>query len=413
MKTEQLQCFVSYSHKDKKMCDEFLEHIKCLERIYDIKHWYDGMIPPGGNIDDEIKNQLDCSDVVFLLVSSSYINSYYCYEKELKDALMRQDKGMCKVIPVIIKKYASGQYLFSHLRFVPTDGRPVTTFKSHNDGFVDAVTGIMRLLEDAEKPHNESYKKLKSKSTQTSKGKRKVNASSKDKLEIRYKIIKNEKISNVKLTKDVFESIVTYGNNLPKFVNDMDVLSRESYERFKKDSQKPLATRNSRYSINAEDFMIQMCGYIQRLFVGYDNTCIHIRKRENDFYCDYVELGYSKNDLSTGPIIAKHGMIECSINNNMPVIKSLNGLLHKKSHPDEKIRRNYITFAFNGISKLFGVDLSMCVSVVGANISNEMFVAMSIMRFDLLIEKYLIQYIEHCKKIDAKYDVDSILKLEV
>lgn len=395
MNTKRLKCFVSYSHKDIKMFGEFSEHIKCLERIYDIDYWYDGKIVPGENIDDSIKSQLNSADIIFLLVSPSYISSYYCYEKELKDALQRHLEGKCKVVPVIIKKYTQGEYIFSDLKFVPTDGRAVTSFKSHNDGFVDAVTGITKLLEDVDSTsikNQPTYGKSISK-----------NDGKNSKSIVRYKIIRKERIANVILSKNIFDSIVSYGQSLSKFVNDMNTLSKESFEFFKKDSQKPISMRAARYSIDLEDYMIQMCGYIQCLFIGYDNTCIHIRKRKDDLYFDYIEVGYSKNDISTEPIAAEKGMIECSKRNNMPVVKSLNASLHKETHPNERIKRDYITFAFNSISKNYNVDLSMCISIVGLNPSNEILIAMSIMRFDLLIEKYIIQYIEYCKNTDARY----------
>lgn len=411
MKTKTPKGFVSYSHKDKKMCDEFLEQIKCLERIYNIEHWYDGMIPAGGDIDDEIKLQLGQSDFVFLLVSPAYISSYYCYEKELKEALERHEKGCCKVIPVIIRKYPPGEYLFSNLKFVPTDGRAVGNFKSHNDGFVDAITGIKNILN--EKPsHSQNNKSHQSKSSSKNNGAPKTQVTANNQAEIKHRIIKNGKPTNVALDRCVFEGIISYGESLPRFVHEMNTLLKESLERVKKDSQKA-STRSRRYSIDVEDFIFQTCGYVQKLCGEYDNTCIHVRKKENHFYYDYTELGYSKNDLSIAPIVAENGMIECSKKNNMPVIKNLNNSLHKNSHPSEKIKRNYITFAFNNISKLFDIDLSMCISIIGTNASNEIFVAMSVMRFDLLIERYLIQYFERCKKIDTNYDEKTIMKLEV
>ena len=57
-------------------------------------------------------------------------------------------------------------------------------------------------------------------------------------------------------------------------------------------------------------------------------------------------------------------MIGCSKSLQMPIIKSLNLELHRMAHPNEKIKRDYITFTFNEISMLYNVDLSMCISVL-------------------------------------------------
>ena len=148
-----LKCFISYSHEDKKMCKKFLTHFANLARLVDTEHWYDGMIPPGGNIDDEIKKQLEIADVVFLLISPPYISSFYCYEKELTRAIERNNAGDCIVIPIVLRDFIRGDYLFSKLKYVPTDGKPVDQFKTQNDGFVDAFTGIKNLLSEFSKQH--------------------------------------------------------------------------------------------------------------------------------------------------------------------------------------------------------------------------------------------------------------------
>ena len=120
-----LNCSISYSHKDIKMRDKFMKHFNCLSRFVDTDLWYDGKIPPGGIIDNEVKENINNSDVIFLLVSPDFITSHYCYEKELKMALKRHNRRECVIIPVIVRSFLQGDYLFSGLKFVPTDGKPV------------------------------------------------------------------------------------------------------------------------------------------------------------------------------------------------------------------------------------------------------------------------------------------------
>ncbi len=434
MDEKTLKCFISYSHKDKRMCNKFLIHFENLSRLVDTEHWYDGMIPPGGNIDEEIKKQLEIADVVFLLISPSYISSFYCYEKELTRAIERSNMGECIVIPVVLRDFTRGDYLFSKLKYVPTDGKPVDQFKTQNDGFVDAFTGIKNLLSEFNKQHfpvpasatkytaskdiNKGTNKSAIKSTSKRIAKNAVPNQSSKPIESKYKIVKNGKIVNVTLVPDIFSEVVACSHKLAHFSTDANTLMVESIEQFKAASSKtPPPLKNQLYRRKMESFLFDICGYIQHHFTGYDNTCIHIRVRDGDVYKDYFEggVGYRKTGLSLEPIQAQNGMIECAIKNKMPVIKEYNRTIHLKSHPNEKISRNYITFAFGDMFNIHNINLSMCISVVGMTSpeTNNLFTAMSITRFDLLIEKYLLQYISYCSKIDNKYNIGMIFKPEV
>ncbi len=146
MNERTVKCFISYSHKDVKYFKRFLIHFNNIKRLFNIDNWYDGKIQPGQNIDKEVSKNLNDSDIIiFLLISPDYINSYYCYEKELTSAIKRSDENKCVVIPVILKVY-TGEYPFNKLKFVPTDGKPITNFKPYDRGFTDAFNGINNLI---------------------------------------------------------------------------------------------------------------------------------------------------------------------------------------------------------------------------------------------------------------------------
>ena len=152
---KKLKCFISYSHKDIDMRDKFLMHFKCLSRFVDTDVWYDGKIPAGGQISKEVFEKLKTADVVFLLITPDYIASEWCYTKEMGCAIERNKNGECMVIPVMIKKIISETFPFSDLKIVPTDKKAVASFRSHDDGFVDAFnlikTALQNFCKDSEK----------------------------------------------------------------------------------------------------------------------------------------------------------------------------------------------------------------------------------------------------------------------
>ncbi len=148
MKKDSIKCFISYSHQDKDMCKKFLTHFSALSRLYKIESWYDGAIPAGGNIDENIIENLNNSDIIFLLISQNFIASYYCFVEELKMAIEKHNKKEAIVIPVVIHSYVDGDYPFNKLKRIPSDGKPIDKFHPQNDGFVDAFTEIKKLLDN-------------------------------------------------------------------------------------------------------------------------------------------------------------------------------------------------------------------------------------------------------------------------
>lgn len=391
---KKIKCFISYSHKDKTMCEKFLVHFKGLSRLVNTEDWYDGKIPPGGIIDDEIKENFNNSDVIFLLISPSYISSYYCYEKELNWAIERHAKKECIVIPVIIRSYMAGEYPFSKLKFVPTDGRPVEDFRPHDRGFVEAFNSIKKLLENF----------VSFKSTPVP-----IKSTNSD---IEYVIIENGIDKPKKLTPELFQNVLLYNENLSHFVADVNILFHESIDRFRADYhvREIQSKKFIRYKADVEDFLLQICGYMQKHLIGYENSCIHFRVRNETLYKHFFAIGYEISKLSTEPIAAKKGMIECSKTTKKPIIKNNNIDLHLYSHPAETVKRNYLTSFFEVLNEKYDIDFSMCISIMenADEKYKDILTVMSIMRFDKIIDKYFNQYLNTCKQIDANYDIKKI-----
>jgi len=63
-----LKAFISYAHADEAMKNQFLQHLKPLERLGLIEGWHDRMIKPGDNFSEVISTELDDANIIFLLV---------------------------------------------------------------------------------------------------------------------------------------------------------------------------------------------------------------------------------------------------------------------------------------------------------------------------------------------------------
>jgi hypothetical protein len=60
-----------------------------------------------------------------LLVSLDFLNSEYCFGKEMQHALERHEAGTCRVIPIILRPTYWQGSPFSKLQMLPTDAKPI------------------------------------------------------------------------------------------------------------------------------------------------------------------------------------------------------------------------------------------------------------------------------------------------
>lgn len=145
--SSKLKVFVSYCHKDEELKDDLCAHLAPLTRQEKIEIWQDRALEAGTEWDDVIKTNFEKADVILLLITSWFINSDYCYAKELRWAIDRHDRGEARVIPIMMKPCDWQGAPFSKLAFLPKDGKPVTTWENQDEALMDAAKGIRRVVE--------------------------------------------------------------------------------------------------------------------------------------------------------------------------------------------------------------------------------------------------------------------------
>jgi hypothetical protein len=140
--------FFSYSHVDENLRDQLEIHLAGLRRQGLISSWHDRRIMAGEDFGDAIDNHIDTSDVILLLVSPDFIASDYCYEREMKRALERHERGDTRVIPVILRPCDWHDLPFGKLLATPKDGRPITKWPNVDEAFQDVVSAIKGALKE-------------------------------------------------------------------------------------------------------------------------------------------------------------------------------------------------------------------------------------------------------------------------
>lgn len=139
--------FFSYSHDDESYRDQLEKHLASLRHEGLIESWHDRCIRAGARLDAEIDQQINAADVILLLVSSSFLNSRYCYTIEMKRALERRAAGEADVVPVIVRACDWQSTPSGELMAVPKDGKAVTSWPNYDEAYTDVAWQVRRLVQ--------------------------------------------------------------------------------------------------------------------------------------------------------------------------------------------------------------------------------------------------------------------------
>jgi internalin A len=79
-------------------------------------------------------------------VSADFVDSDYCWEKEMKRALERHDAREARVVPIIIRKVNWNEEPFAKLQALPEDAEAVTEWSSRDAAWTNVSQGIERIV---------------------------------------------------------------------------------------------------------------------------------------------------------------------------------------------------------------------------------------------------------------------------
>jgi len=141
-----VRLFYSYSHKDEDLRNELETHLKLLQRQRAIDTWHDREIKAGDGWKDKIDENLERADIILLLVSSDFIASDYCYEKEMTRAIERHEAGEATVIPVIVRDVNWVSAPFAKIQALPKNGEAVTLWDDKDTAWRNVSEGIEKVV---------------------------------------------------------------------------------------------------------------------------------------------------------------------------------------------------------------------------------------------------------------------------
>jgi hypothetical protein len=118
-----------------------------MERAGRIQVWSDVLIEAGSKWEDEIYNALDAADIVLLLVSAYFVQSEFCYSKELQRAVQRAAKGVATIIPVRVRPVSLKGTLLAEIQALPAEAKPITSFGDPHEGWAQVADRLYDVVE--------------------------------------------------------------------------------------------------------------------------------------------------------------------------------------------------------------------------------------------------------------------------
>lgn len=149
-KAIEIEVFICYSLKDKKMLEQLEISLSTFERERIIKIWHTGKMRGGQRRLVEINKNLKSAHVILLLISRHFMaDSELNSQAEM--AMQREEAGEAYVIPVLISSVANwNKTRFGGLSPLPKNGKPVNdkSWGNLDSAFCAIAEGFGEIVEE-------------------------------------------------------------------------------------------------------------------------------------------------------------------------------------------------------------------------------------------------------------------------
>ena len=136
-----------YAQEDKDRAKKLKAHLRSLERSGRIAIWDYGNIAPGAELERETDKHLQEAQIILLLISSSFIDSDYCYKVEMREAIRRHEYKEVRAIPVIVRSVHWEEPPLDKLLPLPDDGKAISSWANEDEAFTNVTGGVIKVLE--------------------------------------------------------------------------------------------------------------------------------------------------------------------------------------------------------------------------------------------------------------------------
>jgi hypothetical protein len=142
-----IEVFFSYTHEDEAWRKKLEKSLSAMRREGLIQGWHDRNILAGSEWKREIMTRLNTAPIILLLVSQDFIDSDFCWNVELQQAMQRHKEGTACVIPIIVRPSDWKKTPFAQLQALPQDGMPISTWSNEDEALLQVARGIRHVIE--------------------------------------------------------------------------------------------------------------------------------------------------------------------------------------------------------------------------------------------------------------------------
>jgi tetratricopeptide (TPR) repeat protein len=144
--------FLSLAEEDRAYRYDLEKHLTILQRLGVIDDWHKQEITPGDDWQKAMTERLDQADIILLFITPDYLNSDWCYDVQMPQALKKHDAGEARVIPLYLRSIPLYDPLpFTRLQRLPKDSdQAVNELKDKNKdrALAEMVADIKHAIED-------------------------------------------------------------------------------------------------------------------------------------------------------------------------------------------------------------------------------------------------------------------------
>ena len=145
---DKVKIFISYAHRDDSYRSELVKHLRIFEREGSAEIFDDRQIPPGSKWATEIDLKLEEAHIILFLLSADFIDSNYCYNKEMTRALELHELGQATVIPIVVRACLWNRTPLCEYQVLPSGAKPVEQWKYHDEAWADVAKGISSIVKE-------------------------------------------------------------------------------------------------------------------------------------------------------------------------------------------------------------------------------------------------------------------------
>lgn len=145
---EPVRMVILFAPKDQRYVDELTQRLVPLMNEGLLDCWHQGHVLPGDDLHAEWERQLAQAQVAVCMVSPALLASRSFIDRELTAAADRYHQGRFQIIPVLIRPTDLAHSFFAqnHIQPLPSNGRPVNTWRNRDEAWIDIQSGMRRVI---------------------------------------------------------------------------------------------------------------------------------------------------------------------------------------------------------------------------------------------------------------------------